>query len=192
MPVPTSVAIKADASDFKPHHIFSRNKPFDNFHNIKTVIKGGGFVRGVWADGLAGPFEIFTKKESEGYRPNSSPGLGRWVPSRVIESMIHMKEIFVVQDEENAGLVSVHLTEDEVFSDGFPDDWGVRHVPSTDATYLFKPGEERELSICERPRGFLLEEWVPLARTMAIGLAMFPEVRIFSPKDLQHEAISPL
>jgi hypothetical protein len=192
MPVPTSVAIKAGASDFKPHHIFSRNKPFDNFHNIKTVIKGGGFVRGVWTDGQAGPFEIFTKKESEGYRPNKSPGLGRWVPTHVIERMIYLKEIFVIEDEENAGLVSVHLTEDEVFSDGFPDGWGVRHVPSTDVTYLFKPGEDSHIPICERPRGLPLDEWVPMARVMAIGLDVFPQVKIFSPKDLQHVAISPL
>lgn len=79
------------------------------------------------------------------------------------------QEVFVAPAEGDP-FVYCELTQDEVFSDGFPAGWGVRHVPSTNATHLFGSSNDSERAICERPRSFTVEEWAPLARTMALGL----------------------
>lgn len=169
MPVPQSVEIRGEPGSKAPA-LFTRKKPFDNSANILNILKSGGLVRGIFSDGAAGPFEILTKKErSEGLH-ESAPGAGRWVPSHIVDWMIRRQQIFVVPGEKGAPFVYCELTQDDVYSDGFPAGWGVRHVPSTNATHLFAPNDGAELIICERAQPLSVEDWVPLARAMAFGL----------------------
>ncbi len=169
MPVPQSVPIKVDVG-FKAPKYFRRTQPFDNSKNIVNILTVGGVVRGTSLNDFACQFEIYTKKEVSDGLSEREPGSGRWVPSSVVERMIQAKEIFARGDEGN--YVYCHLTEDEVFADGFPANWGVRHTPSTNSTYLFAPGDNGEVAICERPGKAIIsaEDWVRMARAMALGL----------------------
>jgi hypothetical protein len=170
MPVPASVPLKSDSS-FKAPATFKRKKPFDNTFNIVNILKNGGILRGVFFDGEAYDFEILTKKERSEGLEDAGRGAGRWVPTSTILWMVKNKEISVPPTTPEGHFIYAQLTQDEFFTAGFPTGWGVRHVPSTDATYLFGPSEPAYTPVCVKPSRAIVEEWVLLAKLMAHGLA---------------------
>jgi hypothetical protein len=171
MPVPNSITI-IDDSEWKtaPQVRFKTKKSFDHSGNILTMIRGGGCLRGLLGQGGAGSFEVLSKRELREEDGDVKIGHGRKVSSYVIQMMIVRKEIFVVpNDEAPSGIVYAVATVDDFYTEGFPSAWGVQDKPYLGVSMLYKKAENGLFEVCVRPRGLSIEQWVPVARAMAVG-----------------------
>lgn len=171
MPVPNSIAI-IDDSEWKlaPHAPFRMKKSFDHSGNILTMIRAGGCLRGMLDRDGAGCFEVLSKRELREEGGDIKIGHGRRVSSYVVRSMITRKEIFVVPEAENSpGIVFATATVDDFYTEGFPSDWGVQDKPYLGVSMLYKKTESGLIEVCGRPKMLSIEQWVPVARAMAVG-----------------------
>lgn len=171
MPVLSSMPIVDDANwQMRPEVPFKTKRFFDHAANILTILRAGGCLRGRVGPGGAGGFEILSKRELR-EETEIKIGHGRMVSSWTVKSMIQRQEIYLPETKTAQGeVVYAHATVDEFIVDGFPEGWGVLHKPYLSESWLCKKLENGFFDVCQRPKGFPLDEWVPFCQLMAIGL----------------------
>jgi hypothetical protein len=176
MPVPNSIDVVDDSEwTAAPHVPFKSKKTFDHSGNILNMLRDGGSLRGLLSENGVGCFEVMSKRELREENGDVKIGHGRRVPSYTVKRMIALKEIYIQprDDSTTSDIACATATVDEFYADDFPADWGVLDKPYLDSSLLFKEVEGVMIEVCNRPRGLRTDQWLPIARAMAIGAQSF-------------------